>query len=80
MEYTGLTDEDRQRIRAQHCLELEARLFQLQLHEEEEPGGSPDRTLVMAEIGSRVEKHRALLAPARDADPEPDEVSMEPER
>lgn len=72
MEYKGLTDADRLRIRAGHTLELEAQHYALQLQEEEEPGKSADRVQAMDEIARRIEKHRAVLVPAEDADHEPE--------
>jgi hypothetical protein len=72
MEYLELTEEHRLHIRAQHVLDLESRLYALELHEEEEPGTSPERVAAMNEIVRRLAVHRAFLAPTVDADHEPE--------
>jgi hypothetical protein len=81
MQYQGLTDADRFSIRAQHTLELEVNLFRYQLQEEEEPGGSKQRTAHIADLLSRIERQRAILAEAVNAEhvPEsPEHVAGDP--
>lgn len=72
MDYFLLSEEDRLQLRAQHTFDLEARLFTLCLHEEEEPGRSPERVRSITELADRIARHRAILAPTLDADHEPE--------